>query len=330
MQTVVRRNNDPNIYLFAGGEWYYYDPFLPPLGGGAMGDVYRGYSCKDRRLVAVKRVKDCYANNPMIRARAKFEAGLQFRHPNLVEMLGYCEWGPTSGPIFILSNYVNGEDVDTYVKKLGNNPMRVENISNVICSVLDGLDFIHSKNVTHRDVKPSNIMIENGSNVRLMDLGIARSNGGTKFTANGFIGTPEYSAPEQMKRTKDGVLPKIDARTDIYELGITFYELLTGRNPMKCSTEAETLSKQMKDKLPADPKIPNPLMNVILKATEKEQSKRYQTAREFKQAILTALATQPSVWQRFNQWVMEHTILTAIIGMSLLSIIFVVLLLIIL
>ena len=85
-----------------------------PLGSGAMGDVYKGYRCSNGDVVAIKKVKDAFANNKMIRERARQEASLAFRHPNLVEMIGYCEYAPDSGPIFILSHFVQGEDIDKY------------------------------------------------------------------------------------------------------------------------------------------------------------------------------------------------------------------------
>ena len=105
-RTVVRRPNDPYVYLSVMGEWYCYNPMEAPLGSGAMGDLYRGYRCKTGEMIAIKKVKDAYANNKMIRERARQEASLAFRHPNLVEMIGYCEYAPTNGPIFILSHYV--------------------------------------------------------------------------------------------------------------------------------------------------------------------------------------------------------------------------------
>ena len=115
-KTVVQRANDPYIYLYVMGEWYCYNPMEAPLGSGAMGDVYRGYRCRNGAMIAVKRVKDFYANNKMIRERARLEAYLAFRHPNLVEMIGCCAYEPDNGPIFILSNFVQGEDIDKYVK----------------------------------------------------------------------------------------------------------------------------------------------------------------------------------------------------------------------
>ena len=251
---------------------------------------------------------------PMIRERARQEASLAFRHPNLVEMIGYCEVAPDNGPIFLLSHYVQGEEIDKYVSFLNDSPNRVEKIAKAMCSVLDALDYIHSRGVIHRDIKPSNIMVENGSNVRLMDLGISRMNGGNKYSTVGFIGTPQYSAPEQIKRNEGW---SINATTDFYELGITFYELLTGVNPFDSSSEAETLEKQLKDKLPSNSIIPDKLMRVIWKATEKDQSKRFQFASEFKKAIEDAFIPDPSTFEKMKLWI-ENNIFTLVIAMVVL------------
>lgn len=289
-QQVVQKEGDPRIYLNVRGQWYYYDPNSAPLGDGAMGTVYLGFSCNSNQRIAVKRVKDVYANNKMIRERAKQEASLSFSHPNLVQMIGLCEVAPNYGPIFILSGYVAGITLDAHVKEQLNllpQEDRIEKISNELCKVLDALQYLHSRGVVHRDVKPSNIMIENGSVVKLMDLGIARLNGGNKYSSYGFIGTPQYAAPEQILRDSNNT--EINAQTDIYALGVTYYELLTGKNPFKTDVEAEMLSRQIKMKLPYDKKIPRSIFNVILKATEKVPAKRYKSASEFKFAILDAL-----------------------------------------
>ena len=313
-QTVVQRKNDPYIYLYVMGEWYCYDP-KDELGRGAMGIVYRGYRCKNGAVIAVKRVLPQYENVRMIRERARLEASLAFRHPNLVEMVGCCEYAPDHGPIFLLSHFVQGDDIDKYVRDIADSPSKVDKISKAICAVLDALDYVHSRGVIHRDIKPSNIMIENGSNVRLMDLGISRMNGGNSFSQFGFIGTPEYSAPEQIKREEGNNTNPINATTDIYELGITFYELLTGKNPMASDSESETLAKQINEPLPSSPEIPKKLMQVIWKATEKEQAKRYQTALDFKNAIVTALLPDPPMSERFMQWLQSHiaTVMIAIV-----------------
>ena len=302
-QQVVQKEGDPRIYLNVMGQWYYYDPNSTPLGDGAMGTVYLGFSCNSNQRIAVKRVKDVYANNKMIRERAKQEASLSFSHPNLVQMIGLCEVAPNYGPIFILSRYVAGITLDTHVREQLNflpQEDRTEKISNELCKVLDALQYLHSRGVVHRDVKPSNIMIENGSVVKLMDLGIARLNGGNKYSSYGFIGTPQYAAPEQILRNSDNT--EINARTDIYALGVTYYELLTGKNPFKTDVEAEMLSRQIKMKLPYDKKIPRSIFNVILKATEKVPAKRYKSASEFKFAILDAL--QRSKENSIKDWVL--------------------------
>ena len=304
-QQVVQKEGDPRIYLNVMGQWYYYDPNSTPLGDGAMGTVYLGFSCNSNQRIAVKRVKDVYANNKMIRERAKQEASLSFSHPNLVQMIGLCEVAPNYGPIFILSGYVAGITLDAHVKEQLNllpQEDRIEKISNELCKVLDALQYLHSRGVVHRDVKPSNIMIENGSVVKLMDLGIARLNGGNKYSSYGFIGTPQYAAPEQILRDSDNT--EINAQTDIYALGVTYYELLTGKNPFKTDVEAEMLSRQIKMKLPYDKRIPRSIFNVILKATEKVPAKRYKSASEFKFAILDAL--QRSKENSIKDWVLTN------------------------
>ncbi len=304
-QQVVQKEGDPRIYLNVMGQWYYYDPNSTPLGDGAMGTVYLGFSCNSNQRIAIKRVKDVYANNKMIRERAKQEASLSFSHPNLVQMIGLCEVAPNYGPIFILSGYVAGITLDAHVKEQLNllpHEDRIEKISNELCKVLDALQYLHSRGVVHRDIKPSNIMIENGSVVKLMDLGIARLNGGNKYSSYGFIGTPQYAAPEQILRDSDNT--EINAQTDIYALGVTYYELLTGKNPFKTDVEAEMLSRQIKMKLPYDKKIPRSIFNVILKATEKVPAKRYKSASEFKFAILDAL--QRSKENSIKDWALTN------------------------
>lgn len=304
-QQVVQKEDDPRIYLNVMGQWYYYDPNSTPLGDGAMGTVFLGFSCNSNQRIAVKRVKDVYANNKMIRERAKQEASLSFSHPNLVQMIGLCEVAPNRGPIFILSGYVAGITLDAHVKEQLNllpQEDRIEKISNELCKVLDALQYLHSRGVVHRDVKPSNIMIENGSVVKLMDLGIARLNGGNKYSSYGFIGTPQYAAPEQILRDSNNT--EINAQTDIYALGVTYYELLTGKNPFKTDIEAEMLSRQIKMKLPYDKKIPRSIFNVILKATEKVPAKRYKSASEFKSAILDAL--QRSKESSIKDWTLTN------------------------
>ena len=300
-KTVYQRPNDPYIYLYVMGEWFCYDPSQKPLGKGSMGTVYMGYQVNNCTPVAVKRVNDYYANNATIRARAKQEASLAFRHQNLIEMIGYCEYAPNEGPIFLISKYVSGENIDDFLKSNIDPASRTEKTCNAICQVLNALEYVHSRGVIHRDIKPSNIMVEQGYNVRLMDLGIARMNDGNSFSRYGFIGTPQYAAPEQILREKTGTV-QINASTDLYALGVTFYELLTGKNPFDSQTEVDTLTRQLRESLPNDKVIPKKLMEVIWKATEKEQSKRFQSAVEFRNAINEALIPPLPWYTKILEW----------------------------
>ena len=313
---VFQREGDPYIYLYAKNQWYCYNPNEDPLGSGAMGTVFLGFSCSTRERIAVKRVKDEYANNRMIRERARQEASMSsFSHPNLVQMIGMCEVEPDRGPIFILSSFVSGITLEKHVKDQLNllpDADRISKLSIEMCNVLDALHYLHSKGIVHRDVKPSNIMLEDGKTVKLMDLGIARMNGGNKYSSYGFIGTPQYSAPEQILREKEHM--ELTARTDIYALGVTFYELLTGVNPYSTEMENDVLLRQVTKPLPSHKKIPSSLFKVLRKATEKDPNKRYASALEFKTAIIAAIAEPPArSWRIIALYVVTAIIFILII-----------------
>lgn len=299
---VIQKGKD--MFLCVNNEWFVYSVSSQPLGSGAMGTVYLGRSCSTHEKVAIKRVNDAYSNLPTIRERARLEASLLFRHRNLVEMIGYCECNPYNGPIFIISRLVSGITLDEHVSlHLRNRPDFVEKICQSVFPVMDALDYLHAKNILHMDIKPSNIMIENGSNIRLMDLGIAfasHNNAGGSIPrssyGSGLGGTPQYAAPEQMSRDKDTPVV-VNKTTDIYELGMTLYELLAGNNPFDCPTIEETLEKQKHATLPAIPGVPEVVMHVIWKATEKEQKKRYQAVRDFKDDLQRAIIVVTPWWK---------------------------------
>lgn len=299
---VIQKGND--MFLCVNNEWFVYSVSAQPVGSGAMGTVYLGRSCSTHEKVAIKRVNDAYSNLPGIRERARLEASLLFRHRNLVEMIGYCECNPYNGPIFIISRLVSGITLDEHVSlHLRNRPDFVEKICQSVFPVMDALDYLHAKNILHMDIKPSNIMIENGSNIRLMDLGIAfasHNNTGGSIPGSGYGsglgGTPQYAAPEQMSRDKEAPVA-VNKTTDIYELGMTLYELLAGNNPFDCPTIEETLEKQKHAILPAIPGVPEEVMHVIWKATEKEQKKRYQAVRDFKDDLQRAIIVVTPWWK---------------------------------
>ncbi|MCM1028218.1 MAG: serine/threonine protein kinase [Pseudoflavonifractor sp.] len=271
------------IYIIAGGEQFMFDTHKAPIGQGAMGTVFAGNSCSDGRKVAIKMVNPAYADIPSVRNRAREEAMLRFRHPNLIETIGLCEPAPT-GPIFIVSNFVTGIPMDEHVARnlrpLGN---YVERVCRAMFPVLDALSYLHTgtRPVYHLDIKPSNIMVENGnSNVRLMDLGIAFTRDTHDITSAGLLGTPGYAAPEQ--NVEVGQPLSVNATTDLYEFAVTLYELLAGHKPHDNSSP---------DPIPG---VKRQLMEVLSRAMAESQSSRYGSARELKAAIAEALAAKES------------------------------------
>lgn len=295
-QTVQTRKGSPYVYLWTAGEWYCYNPERRPLGGGAMGTVFKGYCCRTNEPVAIKKVKEKYAASRFIRERARMECELAYRHPHMVEMIGYCEYAPDCGPVFIISKFVSGQNIDDFFKVFPTGPGKIEKICHATYQVLDALDYLHSKGVVHKDIKPSNIMIEDGNNVRLMDLGIASSYNVKQNI--GFSGTPQYSAPEQILSKDEPSGSGVSPATDIYALAVTVYELITGSNPYDFESVNESIRHQLEDPMPVDSRVPPALMQVLSKATAKQPHDRYQTALEFKKAIQDSLAPKKNILYR--------------------------------
>jgi serine/threonine-protein kinase len=299
------------LYLKIDSHTYCYDESEPILGEGAMGVVYRGYELETRKIVAIKRVKDKYSGYPEIRRRARLEASLMFSHPNLVEMYGCCEVAPDRGPLFIISGYVEGDNIDRFIdKNIRHLPNAEKRICNMFLPVLDALSYIHQKNIIHMDIKPSNIMVENERNVRLMDLGIADVSMATSDITSEMMGTPKYAAPEQFANTT--VSSKLSRATDIYEAGVTLYELITKQNPFPNAVGEARLLHQSTI-LKKTPQISDQVLAVIQKATAIEPSKRYQHASEMKRALVEALREPPRKASTGFSWIYVSIVLVLLL-----------------
>jgi len=306
------------VSIYVGAHEYQYDE-RNLIGSGAMGTVYKGYDRNTGELVAIKRVVDKYANNPEIRYRARQEAELMFSHPNLVEMLGCCEVAPNHGPIFIISRFVNGENIDSFINShVRSLPNAEHRICDLFFPVLDALDYIHQKGIIHMDIKPSNIMMEQGRNVRLMDLGIADVRDTINTATSGMMGTPKYAAPEQFSDKTSH--PQLTPATDIYEAGVTLYELLTLKNPFTASTLEEVKEMHQGMLLERTRSMSDAVYRVIRKATAINPTDRYQTARQMKMALKQALLDQPK--PKIN-WLYVGAALAGLIIIAILTILYI-------
>ncbi|MDP4813476.1 MAG: serine/threonine protein kinase [Saprospiraceae bacterium] len=281
-----------NIILYGKNGSYQFFPFdsRNVIGEGGMGRVFRGTD-QNGNLVAIKAIYAELVKKPSIKDRGEIEAHLRFQHPNLIQMLDYCV--SEEGRVHIISKFVDGVSFPQYIKSINGNSIANRNeIFRHTISILEALHFLHQMGIVHRDVKPDNIMITRANEAVLMDLGVARASNGKRLTNAGVvIGTPYYSAPEQIK----GENNKISATTDIYATGITLYELLTGNPPFEGSSQFDVMEMQVKKTIPAHSALPLEIYKILKKATQKEQSRRYQTSPEFIEAL-------QNMFERKNWW----------------------------
>jgi len=252
------------------------------IGEGGMGTVYIAEDNILQRQVAVKLLKSEYAPGAETARRFQSEAVTlaKLRHPNITMLYNM---GQTDGCQYMIMEYVEGETLESILKKRGALP--VEEVLNMAAHTLEGLQHAHNKDVIHRDLKPSNLMLSVEGEVKIMDFGISRIVGGSRLTRVGqVVGTPQYMSPEQI-RGMEG-----NQASDIYSMGIVLYELLTGTTPFDSDSEFDIMQAHTGRKpvppILRNPAIPEALNNAVLKALEKEPSKRFNSAAEFKQCLL--------------------------------------------
>ncbi|MFQ6328812.1 protein kinase domain-containing protein [Nocardia sp. CWNU-33] len=259
------------------------------LGRGGMGEVWLARDTDGGREVALKVLSANLATDGEYRRRFEREArlGSTLRNPHIVRIHGFGEQG---GRLFIAMDYIDGIDL---AEMLG----RVRTLApaaavDFVTQVASGLDAAHRAGLIHRDVKPSNILIDNGGHAYLIDFGIAKGMGQTAVTATGMaIGSWPYMAPERFNGT-------VDARSDIYSLACVLYECLTGRRPYGDTDPP----RQMHDHLMAtppcaasvNPSVPAALDAVIACGMAKDQARRYSSARDFADAARAAVGSQRS------------------------------------
>ncbi len=249
---------------------------IQTLGVGGMGAVYKAFDRQLTRVVALKTILPELASSPTALKRFKQEVLLaqQIVHKNVVRIFDIGEDGATK---FITMDFIEGQDLKNLVRDRGKfDPKDAVAIVREVCSALEAA---HAAGVVHRDLKPQNIMVDSSGHVLVMDFGIAQSRQTKGATVTGsLVGTPDYMSPEQA-RSED-----CDARSDIFSLGIIFYEMLTGKIPWHADSMLETMFKRTKERAvpPAeiDPSVPKAANDIIVKCLELEPAKRYQSFTE--------------------------------------------------
>jgi serine/threonine protein kinase len=196
---------------------------------------------------------------------------------------------------YMVLEFVPGETIQDHLKRLNdsNRKLSPAKVIEYMANVCDAVDYAHQRGMIHRDIKPANLMLTTTGQVILMDFGIAKIVGGTHHTATGaVVGTAMYMSPEQIK----GEQP--DRRTDIYSLGVTLYEMVSGRPPFEADSAMTLMMMHVNDPVPnpkkLNPDVPDGLVTVINKALAKDPSDRYQTAAQMAAALRNALSAGAS------------------------------------
>jgi beta-lactam-binding protein with PASTA domain len=248
------------------------------IASGGMAEVFVARDSMLDRLVALKLMHPEFARNEAFieRFRREAQAAASLNDPRIVAIY---DWGSDAGTYFIVMEYVEGNTLAEIIKASG--PLPISKAAKIAIDVLGGLHLAHLKGIVHRDVKPANIAITVGGQIKVMDFGIARAahDGAMTVTQTGMvIGTASYFSPEQAQGKP------VDARSDIYSVGIVLYEMLTGVVPFRGESPVAVAYKHVTED-PAPPRslaedIPAALEAVVMKAISKNPDNRYQTALE--------------------------------------------------
>ncbi|HQE20097.1 MAG TPA: protein kinase [Aggregatilineales bacterium] len=252
------------------------------IGRGGMAEVYRAYHAALDRFVAIKILHPFLGEDPEFKERFEREARsvAQLRHPNIVQVYDF-DFDPERELYYMVMEYVEGPTLRTRLMELGfdNQCFTIPEAIQIIRPVAAALGYAHSHNMVHRDIKPANIMLDKDGRIVLTDFGIARIVSGPAMTTSGsMIGTPAYMSPEQ------GLGQPGDHRSDIYSLGVVFYQLVTGVLPFQAETPIAVVLKHVNEPLPSpsefNPDIPHELERILMMALAKSPDERYQNIGE--------------------------------------------------
>ena len=270
------------------------------IGEGGMASVYEAEHEMLGTKVAIKVLNPILSANAQIKERFRNEAKLMasLDHPNITKVIDFDE---QPQQLSIVMEFLNGEDLNDKIKR--NGPLTEKEITDVFSQTLSAFQYAHEKGIVHRDIKPSNIFILKNGHVKILDFGIAKLFGqGNEMTQTGTqMGTPIYMSPEQVKADKS-----IDHRSDIYSLGITFFELVTGKVPFEGNNQITVAMRHIKEKFPSPrqwiPSTPRAIERIILKACRKNPLDRYRTVLEFQKEIKECLDNPTLIKPKRSFW----------------------------
>ncbi|MBO5031701.1 MAG: Stk1 family PASTA domain-containing Ser/Thr kinase [Lachnospiraceae bacterium] len=243
---------------------------LEKIGTGGMSDVFKARDQKLNRFVAVKVLKQEFSENrnfvSKFRVEAQAAAGLM--HPNIVNVY---DVGEENGIHYIVMELVEGITLKKYIEKKVR--LTTKEAISIAIQVAMGIEAAHNNHIIHRDIKPQNIMISKEGKVKVTDFGIAKAASSNTITSN-VMGSVHYSSPEQARGGFS------DEKSDIYSMGITMFEMLTGRVPFNGDTTVSIAIKHIQDPMPSMrdfvPEIPVSVENIVMKCTQKSPDRRYQ------------------------------------------------------
>jgi serine/threonine-protein kinase len=248
---------------------------LDRLGAGGMGEVYRAVHLKLGKVVAIK-VLNQRAHSQSYLQRFCNEARLQaqLQHPRIVALYDFLEY---QGQPCIVMEYIDGQTLDERIRIAGVLP--TEDALNIFQAIVEGIGYVHEKGIIHRDIKSNNIKITSAGEVKLLDFGIAKDDSSPNLTMTGdVIGTLQYLSPEQIKGGT------ADERSDVWALGIIFYEMVSGQTPFDATTLGRLCDKICKANYLSpstfNPSLPKDVEAIIARCLKKNASARYQSARE--------------------------------------------------
>ncbi|MBS7530350.1 Stk1 family PASTA domain-containing Ser/Thr kinase [Hazenella sp. IB182353] len=267
---------------------------LNRVGGGGMAVVYRAKDILLNRHVAIKVLNESLSNDSEFirRFSREAQAAASLSHHNIVNVYDVGKDGYTH---YIVMELVTGPTLKEHIQK--NGPLPVKEAAQIAIQICDGLAHAHDAQIVHRDIKPHNILLGTNGQVKVTDFGIARAASSSTITQTGSVmGSVHYFSPEQ---ARGGV---IGAKSDIYSLGVVFYEMLTGQLPYDGDSAISIALKHLQetpiDPREVNPQIPESMINIVMRALEKDPSMRYTSARAMMQdiqyAVQNDLGVEPS------------------------------------